>query len=105
MRFATGARWPARACGRAWLPSVDRVRRSESHGTAITHSEVRTMNIGSPLSRTIARRLGGAIGVGAMTAALLATPQVTLASHGGGGGVTQAGTCSGSSTTKIKAKP
>ena len=40
-----------------------------------------------------------------MAAVLLAAPQATLARHGGGGGVTATGTCSGSSTTKIKAKP
>ena len=54
---------------------------------------------------TIARRLGSGAGVGLMAAVLLAAPQATLARHGGGGGVTATGTCSGSSTTKIKAKP
>jgi hypothetical protein len=57
------------------------------------------------MSASIARRVGGTIGVGLLAGAMLAMPQATLASHGGGGGVTRAGTCSGSSTTKIKAKP
>ena len=62
------------------------------------------MNLGNTLSGTIARRIGGTVGVGMMTAALLAMPQATLARHGGGDAVTRAGTCSGSSTAKIKAK-
>jgi hypothetical protein len=57
------------------------------------------------LTNAIARRVGGAAGIGLMTAALLAVPQATLARHGGGGAVAHPGTCSGSSTTKIKAKP
>lgn len=56
------------------------------------------------LANTIVRRATGAMGIGVMAAALLAVPQVTLA-RGGGGGVTNPGTCSASSTTKIKAKP
>jgi len=59
------------------------------------------MTIGSE----VARLVGSALGIGVMSAALLAVPQVTLARHGGGGAVSNTGTCSGSTTTRIKAKP
>jgi hypothetical protein len=71
----------------------------------IASSEVRTMTIGNTLPGTIARRIGATVGVGVMAAALLAVPQATLARNGGGSAVTRAGTCTVSSTAKIKAKP
>jgi hypothetical protein len=50
------------------------------------------------------RRLAGAGGIGFMALALLAFPATTLARGGGDDAIRRAGTCTGSSTSKIKVK-